>query len=199
MNIIEHFDVLCTSGQLLYIIHMSFDCPAFIDDLPTYEPPFVRGFPAKTGRAVLKSPRSGLKRRPKIRILPPVLFIGWYYWVCPSWYCNHHHHHHHHHDDHVLHILVCIYICIIYHFCPTSVSLYVNYTDIIYIYIYPWWRYVVAVIIITDRDHGTTFFGAPIWPNAAAAGKTPTVVLPKLVRNTTFYRGSLQLALRLFI
>jgi hypothetical protein len=59
---------------------MSFDLRAFIDDLPTYEPPFMRGFPAKTGRAVLKSPRSGLKRRPKIGILPPVLFIGWYYW-----------------------------------------------------------------------------------------------------------------------
>ena len=59
---------------------MSFDLRAFIDDLPTYEPPFMRGFPAKTGRAVLKSPRSCLKRRPKIGILPPVLFIGWYYW-----------------------------------------------------------------------------------------------------------------------
>ena len=173
---------------------MSFDLRAFIDDLPTYEPPFMRGFPAKTGRAVLKSPRSGLKRRPKIGILPPVLFIGWYYW-----------------EIIIIIILililimimimimimyyVCIYIYINYHFCPTSVPLYVNYTAIIYTH--------DGGMLSRSSSPQTGIleqqFGAPIWPTAAAAGKTPTVVLPKPVRNTTFYRCSPQLALRLFI
>ena len=131
---------------------MSFDLRAFIDDLPTYEPPFMRGFPAKTGRAVLKSPRSCLKRRPKIGILPPVLFIGWYYWEIIIII--------------ILIIIIMIMIMIMYyvylyiyiykyHFCPTSVPLYVNYTAIIYTHDGGMF---VAVIITTDRDLGTTIW-----------------------------------------
>ena len=111
---------------------------------------------------------------------------------------DHHHHPHHHHDhdhdhDHVLRVYIYIYIN--YHFCPTSVPLYVNYTAIIYTH--------DGGMLSRSSSPQTGIleqqFGAPIWPTAAAAGKTPTVVLPKPVRNTTFYRCSPQLALRLFI